>query len=112
MPKIDSFRFGQITIDGKGYTSDVVIFPNRVNSSWWRKEGHELNPEDIKEILEEKPELLIVGTGTSGLMKVKEETRKILEEKGIRLIERRTPEACKLYNESKGKVVAALHLTC
>jgi len=114
MPRINSYSFGKIVIDGKEYRSDVIIFPNRVDASWWRKEGHELNPDDIREIIEEDPEILIIGTGASGLMKVKEETKRILEKHNIRFIIKTTKEACKLFNEEskKKKVIAALHLTC
>lgn len=35
---INSYDFGRIVVDGKAYTSDVIIFPDRVNSYWWRKE--------------------------------------------------------------------------
>ncbi len=114
MPRINSYSFGRIVIDGKTYMSDVIIFSDRVKADWWRKEGHELNSEDITEIIEEKPDLLIVGKGAYGLMKIKEETKRILEENNIKLIAKKTSEACKIFNEKSGKekVVAALHLTC
>lgn len=112
--RIDACSFGEIIIDGKRHTTDVIIFPDRVKSNWWRKKGHELNPEDIEEIIEEKPDLLIVGTGSSGLMEVKPETKKLLESRGIDFIAKPTSEAYKEYNQRKelGKVIAALHLTC
>ena len=49
--KIKSYEFGRIEIDGNVYTRDVIIYGNRINSSWWRKEGHYLQVEDIEEIL-------------------------------------------------------------
>jgi len=33
---IESYSFGQMVIDGQEYTSDLIIFPDRINSSWWR----------------------------------------------------------------------------
>lgn len=112
---IDSYRFGHIVVNGVDYTKDVIIFRDRVKSDWWRLKGHELAVNDLKEVLEEKPEVLVVGTGAYGLMRVLEETGKQLEENGIRLITQRTGEACKIYNDliKAGKnIVAALHLTC
>ncbi|MCG2675765.1 hypothetical protein L6304_01045, partial [bacterium] len=47
-----------MVIDGKEYTNDLIIYPDHIQSSWWRKEGHRLDTEDIKEILEAKPEVL------------------------------------------------------
>ena len=112
---IDSYSFGRIVIDGRRYTNDVIVFPNRVMDNWWRKEGHRLDIEDLKEVFEEKPEVLIVGTGRWGLVRVPAETRDYVESKGMELIIQRTKEACETYNRLKqsGKnVVAALHLTC
>ncbi len=111
---IESYRFGHIVIDGHSFTSDVIIYPDRVQAHWWRKEGHKLQVEDIEDILKARPEILIVGTGAAGQMRVMPETAKKLEEAGIRLITRQTDEACQLYNElaRSAKVAAALHLTC
>jgi hypothetical protein len=112
---IDSYSFGRIIIDGRRYTNDVIILPNRVMDNWWRKEGHSLQIDDLKEVLKEEPEVLIVGTGRWGLMKVPAETRNHVESKGIELIAQSTKEACETYNrfkQSGKKVVAALHLSC
>jgi len=111
---IESYNFGQIVIKGERYTSDVIIFPDRVKDGWWRKEGHRLCIEDIQEILKEKPKVLVVGTGYAGLMKIPQETRERLKSEGIQLIAENTREACKTYNRlSKSeRIIAALHLTC
>jgi len=111
---IESYDFGRIVINGRKFGSDLIIFPDRVNGSWWRKEGHILSVDDVKEIVDAKPEVLVVGTGYSGLMKIPPQTERYLESSGIELIAAKTEKACKIYNElSKSKrVVAALHLTC
>jgi hypothetical protein len=111
---IDSYEFGKIVIDGRTYTSDVIIFPNRVKSGWWRKEGHKLHLKDLEEIVGEKPEVLIVGTGYSGLVSIAREAADYLASKGIELIAKDTSKAVEIYNKiSKSKrVIAALHLTC
>lgn len=111
---IEKYTFGQIKIRGKTYASDVIIYPDRVKDNWWRKEGHLLLPEDLNDIPKAKPEVLIVGTGASGLMKVPAKTREWVESQGIKLIVQLTEKACNTYNElsSSRKVIAALHLTC
>ena len=112
---IDSYDFGRIVIDGKEYTSDLIIFPNRVMGGWWRKEGHRLHINDLDEVLTEKGEVLVVGTGYSGLMKVPTETKEFIKREGFELIIQPTKEACKTCNsliKSGKKVIAALHLTC
>ncbi|ODS33148.1 MAG: hypothetical protein SCARUB_01704 [Candidatus Scalindua rubra] len=113
--KIKSYEFGRIEIDDKVYTSDVIIYDDHVNSSWWRKEGHYLQTEDIEEILNVKPDVIIMGTGKFGTMKVSNEVKKELESRGIELIYANTDEAFKRHNEifnSGKKLVTALHLTC
>ena len=111
---IDSYDFGQIVIDGKRYNSDLIIFPDKVMDYWWRNEGHRLHIQDLKDVLEAKPEVLVVGTGYSGLLTIPPETRKHVESEGIEIIAQRTAEACKTFNRlvKSRKVVAALHLTC
>ena len=111
---IDSYKFGHIIIDGKSYDSDVIIYPDSVDYKWWRKEGHLLQIDDLTDVIDYKPEVLIVGTGNPGLMQVPEETIRFLKSKGIKLIVDNTENACKTYNEleKNKKVVAVLHLTC
>ena len=101
-------------MDGKEYTSDVIIFPDKVKDNWWRKEGHALHIEDIELVAAEQQEVLIVGTGKYGILEVLQETKEYIESKGIELIVEQTEKACEMYNEvSKDKkAVAALHLTC
>jgi hypothetical protein len=109
-----SYDFGRITINGKRYNTDLLVFSDKVKTGWWRKEGHRLQIADLKEVLEAKPEVLVVGTGYSGMMTVPSETRNYIESEGIKLIIQKTAEACKTFNhliESRN-VVAALHLTC
>ena len=111
---IEHYDLGRIVIDGKEYTSDVIIYPDHVDGNWWRKEGHRLQIVDIEKAIEEKPEILIVGTGASGLMEVPKEAESYITSRGIRLVVDRTREACKAYNRfSKlAKTIGALHLTC
>lgn len=128
---IDSYQFGEIVVDGKRYTADVIIYPDRVRSNWWRKEGHELDLDDLREVLENKPQMIIVGTGAANCMRVLPETEKYLSSQGIKLIVLPTEKAVKTYNQliatgekpglrpdeqrnfgGVGNIVACLHLTC
>jgi hypothetical protein len=112
--RIDFYQFGEIVIAGKTYRSDVIVFPDRVNSSWWRKKGHLLQIEDLVRILEAKPEVLVVGTGYYGVMAVPEDLKKQISGRSIELYDLRTRQAVSIYNRLAGKkkVIAALHLTC
>ena len=115
MPFIEEYDFGKIVIKGRKYYNDVIVFPEQIISSWWRKYGHKLLLEDLTEVLEYKPEILIIGTGAYGFMSVDREVIKSCRELGIKVETCRTTEAVRRFNEylRKGrKVVAALHLTC
>ncbi|KXA91933.1 hypothetical protein AKJ63_00370 [candidate division MSBL1 archaeon SCGC-AAA259D18] len=111
---IESYSFGKVVIDGERYTNDVIIFPDHVKNDWWRKEGHSLHPKDIAEVLDLRPDVLIVGTGAYGRMKVLPRTEDQIESNGIELIVQETEEACETYNEiaESKEATAALHLTC
>ena len=111
---IDSYNFGHIVIDGKEYTTDVIIFPDHVMDHWWRRSGHSLVVEDIDEIIRTRPEVLIIGCGASGVLRVPEETKEYIQKQGIELILENTREACDIFNNlcKEKRVAAGLHLTC
>lgn len=112
--EIDSYSFGRIVINGKTYTSDVIIYPNRVDAAWWRKEGHLLQLADLAEALQAKPDVLVIGTGYAGVMRVPRETVDRIAAKGIEVKVERTAKAVEVYNDLEGatSVIAALHITC
>ncbi|MEM0058010.1 MAG: Mth938-like domain-containing protein [Candidatus Bathyarchaeia archaeon] len=114
---IESYDFGVMVVNGKRYTSDLIVFPEKVLSGWWRREGHQLCLEDLRDVLSATPppRVLVVGTGYLGLVKVLPEVEKALKDRGIKLIAQPTREAFKTFNEllKAGKrVVGAFHLTC
>jgi len=113
-PEIQALRFGRIVIDNVAYNRDVIIFPNRIRSDWRRRDGHNLALEDLAEVLESNPEVIILGRGLFGRMKVSDDIRELITEQGIELVVLRTEGASKAYNElrERRRVVAALHLSC
>jgi hypothetical protein len=115
MADIGQYRFGEIEVDGKLYTGDIKIIGGSVISDWWRAQGHELAGSDIEDILCESPEILVVGTGLPGRMKVADELRQHLAAVGTSLIDEPTPKAVVTFNrlnKSGKKVAGAFHLTC
>lgn len=110
---IDSYRFGHVVIDGKGYSHDVIILRERIIANWWRSEGHRLKLEDLKDIYDADIDTLVVGTGAYGMMKVDEDTRNGLKQKGIKVVTAKTKDAVDIYNNlPKERTAACLHLTC
>jgi hypothetical protein len=113
--QIDSYSFGVMKVDGKEYRQDLIVFPGTVRSDWWRRQGHSLAIEDVRDVIEFKPDLLVIGTGDSGMMDIPAATEKALQDAGIKVIAQNTGQACSVFNEQtkKGKkVVGAFHLTC
>jgi hypothetical protein len=113
---IDAYEAGRwIRIDGRTYHSDLKIIGDEVRAGWWRKAGHRLYPSDISDILEGRPDVLVVGTGYAGMMQVPDATREALESRGIRLQAEKTDSAVRVFNRLRKagrRVAGAFHLTC
>ena len=112
--QIDHYSFGNITVNGNRYSKDVIIFPDRVISPWWRGEGHLLQNDDLVEVIKTDIAELVIGIGFYGTMKVPSEVIEFLNNKGISTSIEKTSEAVEVYNRiaSKRAAIAALHLTC
>jgi hypothetical protein len=116
--RIEGYSFGSITIGSRTYTSDILIWPDRVRDGWWRQEGHSLCLDDLKAVLEVPPVWLLIGQGAPGLLKIPAGTRSALEERGIALHVMPTAEAVATWNrwlDEEGEALAAaagFHLTC
>lgn len=111
---IEDYQFGSMTIDGKNYGNDLWLGAKGVRQ-WWRKESHYATREDILEGLKEKPEVVVIGTGASGMMEVGTEAKELISEKKIDLIIKPTGQAVREYNKlaKEGKnLVGFFHLTC
>jgi hypothetical protein len=111
---IDDYGFGRIVIEGNTYTSGVIVYPEKVDPSWWRKEGHLLQKVDLHDVISAGPDVVVIGTGNWGVLKVPDSTISFLESKGIRVIVEKTAKAVEIFNEEskKAKTVGTFHLTC
>jgi len=111
--RIDTYSFGRIVIENREYRKDLILLPHRIITPWWRLEGHLLQEADLAEVIEAAPEVLIVGTGASGMMRVPERLVEALAAKGIRVVAAPTEKAVEQFNRSAaGPVAGAFHLTC
>jgi hypothetical protein len=115
--KIESYRFGEMVIDGKRFTRDLKIIKGAVQENWWRSQGHRVQLSDISDIISAGPRILVIGTGASGLMRLQQGLPEQLSARGIRLEAVPTEHAVVVFNELLSKngaeaVTAAFHLTC
>ena len=113
-PSLTDYAFGGIQVDGEHHREDLIVLPDRVVRPWWRKRGHRLQLVDMETILEAAPEVLVVGQGYFGRMKVDSSVVVEMKRRGIELRVEWTPTGVETYQRlrERRRVVAALHLTC
>lgn len=111
---IDDYSFGRMTIDGRVFTSDLVISPGgRISTGWWRRRGHVVGMADLGLILAALPAALVIGTGASGMMRPEPALSGELADLGVHLVIAPTAEAVRRFNALPHDTRAgAFHLTC
>ena len=118
-PKINSTSFGSITVKSKTYEHDIVIRKNGQTEKRRKKlskkiygTSHKISLSEAKYIYDKGAEELIIGTGQTGYVELSKKVEKFFEENGCKTKLLPTPKAIKLWNRSKGKVIAMFHVTC
>jgi len=112
---ITEFSFGKIVVNGKTYKNDIKIFNGQVIPDWWRKSGHRVTVEDMTDVLEAEPEIVVIGKGSPGLLRSTASLREYLAENHIKLIEKKTSKAIDVFNklvQQGRKVAAGFHISC
>ena len=115
MSIIESYGFGRMTIDGKSYTKDVIIYPDgSILSPWWRNQGHVLDLDDIRDLIAAAPDIIICGTGAMGIMRPSAALQEHLAARNIEFIAQKSSKAVETYNRMSGtrKTGGCFHLTC
>jgi hypothetical protein len=109
-------KFGEIEVEGKRYTHDVVIDggkerKKRPSKQFREKFGH--TPLSAEEKIPWGGERLIVGTGAHGALPVMDEVITEAKRRGIEVIAAPTMEVCRLLQDvKKGQAYAIVHCTC
>src|SRR5436190_21910491 len=111
-------KFGEIEVEGKLYTHDVVIDGGKVRkrkkgpANEFREQfGH--TPLSAEEEIPWGGKRLLVGTGAHGALTVMDEVLAEAKRRGIEVISAPTSEVCELLEEvKKGQAYAILHCTC
>ncbi len=114
-PKIDDYGFGYIVVDGVTYSRDLIILPDRLITNWWRREGHRIDLDDLREVLDIDLEYLVIGTGYFSRVHVTDEVIKELKKRNVKLIITDSRHAWEKYNQlvdENVRVGGAFHLTC
>ena len=113
--KIDSCSFGSLVINGKTYRDDLIIFPDgKILKPWWRKQGHQLTMDDLRELIDSSSEVIVVGTGVSGRVIPDRNLKPDLAKLAIEFIAVPNEEGIKVFNKlaPERKIGGGFHLTC
>ena len=120
MITINSTSFGSIIINNKKY-SQVLIIGEEIKERNAKKLNelfgttHQIGDWEIEDLISNSPEIIIIGTGQRGVLKVSDEFKSKIKESGVELKTFITSVAIKEYNKFilQGKKVNALiHTTC
>lgn len=117
---LTDYTFGKVKIDGREFTSDLVIYEDIIVLNWRRERGHNLSIKDLEQIPFFTVDVndidrVIIGTGEMGMMKVPQETMNYLIEKGINFGIYPTDSAIPEFNKYRQQsvvLVGLFHLTC
>jgi hypothetical protein len=115
-------KFGMVKFADKTYNYDIMVHQdgtvNRRDKNISKKKkgsSHIIAAEEVKIITDENPEILVVGSGQSGRLKVEDDARDLLSSKDIELIILPTKQAIIKYNELKNqnrRITGIIHVTC
>ena len=112
---IDKFSFGTMTVDSQTYHTDIKIINDTVVPDWWRISGHSVDVDDIQDILQSEPDIVVIGKGDPGYLRVADTLKAHAANHGITLIVENTSEARKTFNRlcREGRNVAGgFHVGC
>jgi len=113
MVTIEFERFGELKIDGRIYYSDMMV--------WWDGErefvekGHLIDMKLFTRLIRKKPEMVVIGGGQQGRVKIPDDVRSLAGSSKIKLFWEPSDKAVDIFNAMArtGKKVAALvHTTC
>ena len=117
--RIDSTRFGSITVDGETFDYDIMIrlsgdIEKRKKKLSQERYGtsHIISQEEAEELYEKGCGKLIIGTGQDDQVRLSEEARQYLNKHHVACILEATPRAMTTWNETKGDKIGLFHVTC
>lgn len=94
------------------YRAPLIVYPDRVDGRWWRKDGTSFSPADFDAVIAAEPEVVVLGIGFQVKVSVPEETRQRFENAGIECIVADTADAVERFNQlsPSKKTIGAFHL--
>jgi glucokinase len=118
-PRVTDTEFGRVTVAGQVYEHDILI---RADGKVKKRDkrpvkklygtSHMIGPDELARACKGEPQVLIIGTGQDGTAELTEDGTAFLKERGIRVKALPTPRAIEVYNRTKGRKAALIHVTC
>jgi uncharacterized protein len=63
--RIERYAAGAIVINGVIHTATLALAPSWLRSPWGPAQPADLEPNHLRELLDRRPELILIGTGAS-----------------------------------------------
>ena len=82
---------------------------------FWRLGSHSIKKEEVMELIEASPDMVIIGTGAMSRAKLTPDAESALREAKVELIVLPSKESVERWNEQVGlsrRVAALIHITC
>jgi hypothetical protein len=118
-PKILSFQWGSMEIEGIGSGKDFKLWPGGGRPWDWNESGTAHSPgilvADVEELVSSGCNVVVLTQGMSSRLKVPTETLEYLRSKNIEPIVSNTEDGVKIYNEYVDRdilVGGLFHSTC
>jgi hypothetical protein len=118
-PTIVSLKWGAVRVEGfQSSFKDVKLFPGGAREWDWNETGTKhspgVQPDDVRELLENGSRIVILSRGKLGALKIAPETVQLLEEADVECHILSTDDAVELYKQLAGSepVGALIHSTC
>jgi glucokinase len=116
-PVVAQASQGEVTVNQKTYARDIFITADgQVKKRPIDKslelygDSHTVGPKELEKVCKGGPEVLFIGTGRSGQLKLTDESERYLTQRSIKFQKLPTPDAIVAYNKSKARKAAMLHV--
>ncbi len=118
-PILTGTGFGWVDVDDQRISHDILI---RLDGQVTKRKkklskevygtSHTISLAEAEYIYQDGAEILLIGAGKFGKVRLSPEAADYFQEKNCRVDIFLTPVAVKTWNESAGKLIGLFHITC
>lgn len=118
-PEIRETHFGSITAGAEVFDHDILI---RLDGSVTKRKkklskavygtSHRISLAEAEYVYEDGADLLLIGTGQTGMVELSPEARAFFDQKHCQVELLPTPQAVKRWNALERPAIGLFHITC